>query len=250
MDDSQLLRYARQILLPGLGIEGQQRLLDAHVLIVGLGGLGSPVTLYLAAAGVGRLTLVDHDRVDLTNLQRQIAHGSEDIGTPKVESARAAAHRLNPECRVTCVQDRVDGPRLAVLLRDVDLVIDACDNFDTRFAVNQACVGQGIPLVSGAAVRWEGQVTVFSGKAGEGCYRCLFPEEGEDDTRCSTLGVASPLVGVIGSLQAMEAVKVLTGAGEPLFNRLLAYDGLMATWRSIKLRPDPHCPVCGGRSAP
>ncbi|OGT90160.1 MAG: hypothetical protein A2286_09185 [Gammaproteobacteria bacterium RIFOXYA12_FULL_61_12] len=245
MDDQQLLRFARQILLLDVGIEGQQRLLDAHVLIVGLGGLGSPVVLYLAASGVGRLTLVDHDRVELTNLQRQIAHGSDDIGTPKVESASTAAHRLNPECRITCIQERVDGQHLNELLDDVDLVVDACDNFDTRFAINQACVGRGIPLVSGAAVRWEGQVTVFSGKAGEGCYRCLFPEDGEDDTRCSTLGVASPLVGVIGSLQAMEAMKVLTGAGEPLFNRLLAYDGLTAAWRSIKLRADPHCPVCG-----
>lgn len=245
MDDRQLLRYARQILLLDVGIEGQQRLLDAHVLIVGMGGLGSPVVLYLAASGVGRLTLVDHDRVELTNLQRQIAHGSDDIGIPKVESARAAAHRLNPECRISCIQERVDGRRLNELLYDVDLVVDACDNFDTRFAINRACVDRGIPLVSGAAVRWEGQVTVFSGKRGEGCYRCLFPEDGEDDTRCSTLGVASPLVGVIGSLQAMEAMKVLTGAGDPLFNRLLAYDGLTAAWRSIKLRADPNCPVCG-----
>jgi len=245
MDDQQLLRFARQILLLDVGIEGQQRLLDAHVLIVGAGGLGSPVILYLAAAGVGRLTLVDQDRVELTNLQRQIAHGTGDIGAAKVESARAAALRLNPECRITCIQERIGEARLQGLLDDVSLVVDACDNFDTRFAINRACVGRGIPLVSGAAVRWEGQVTVFSGKAGEGCYRCLFPEDGEDDTRCSTLGVASPLVGVIGSLQALEAMKVLIGAGDPLFNRLLAYDGLTATWRSIKLRPDPRCPVCG-----
>ncbi|MBU0501263.1 MAG: molybdopterin-synthase adenylyltransferase MoeB [Gammaproteobacteria bacterium] len=248
MDDPQLLRYGRQILLPEIGIEGQERLLDSRVLIIGMGGLGSPVAIYLAAAGVGRLSLVDHDRVELSNLQRQIAHSAEDIGVAKVESARAAIHRINPECQTRLFQEKADPALLDRLLPGLDLVVDACDNFATRFAINQACVRHGVPLVSGAAVRWEGQITVFSGKAGEGCYRCLYPEDGEDENTCSTTGVASPLVGIIGSLQAMEAIKVLTGAGEPLFSRLLAYDGLAATWRTLRLRSDPQCPVCGAVS--
>jgi molybdopterin/thiamine biosynthesis adenylyltransferase len=244
-DDQQLLRYSRQILLPELGIEGQQRLQQARVLLVGLGGLGSPVALYLAAAGVGQLILADHDRVELSNLQRQIAHGQDDIDTPKARSAARAVQRINPDCQVEVRVERLDATRLESLLQRVDLVVDACDNFDTRFAVNRACKQRGIPLVSGAAIRWEGQLAVFSGKPADACYRCLYDEAGTDEHTCSTTGVISPLVGIIGSLQAMEAVKCLSGAGQPLINRLLVYDGLRATFRTMTLRPDPACPVCG-----
>jgi molybdopterin/thiamine biosynthesis adenylyltransferase len=245
MNDRQLLQYGRQILLPEIGIEGQQRLLDAHVLIVGLGGLGSPAALYLAAAGVGQLTLADHDEVELSNLQRQIAHGMEELGKAKTESARRAIARINPDCKTGLFTGEIDDQTLPPLLDPVDLVIDACDNFPTRFAVNRASVAKGIPLISGAAVRWEGQIAVFSGRKGEGCYRCLYDEAGEDEETCSTTGVAAPVVGVIGSMQATEALKVIAEAGEPLFNRLLIYDGLRAAWRSMKLHADPHCPVCG-----
>lgn len=245
MDDSALLRYSRQILLPEIDIAGQQRLLASRVLIVGLGGLGSPAALYLAAAGVGELLLADPDRVEPSNLQRQIAHGEADIGRPKAASAQAAVRRLAPQCQVQALAERLDEVRLDQLLPGLDLVLDACDNFDTRFAVNRACRRHGIPLVSGAAIRWEGQVAVFSGQPGDACYRCLYSEAGSDEERCATTGVAAPLVGVIGSLQALEALKVLTGAGEPLYNRLLVFDGLRGDWRALRLRPDPTCPVCG-----
>ena len=245
MDDQQLLRYGRQILLPQIGIEGQQQLLESHALIIGMGGLGSPVAIYLAAAGVGQLTLVDHDQVELSNLQRQIAHSTQDLGRDKTESARETIEQINPECEVNTINTRVDESTLNTLIDGVDLVIDASDNFSTRFAINQACVDSSTPLVSGAAVRWDGQVAVFSGTDEKACYRCLYSEEGEDEDTCSTTGVASPVVGVIGSLQAVEALKVLSGAGEPLYNRLLIYDGLSANWRNMKLRADPNCPVCG-----
>jgi adenylyltransferase/sulfurtransferase len=247
--DAELLRFSRQILLPEVGIDGQQRLLDAKVLVVGLGGLGSPAALYLAAAGIGQLVLADHDRVELSNLQRQIAHGMSDIGQPKAESAARSIQRINPDCTIEARVERLREAELEQIIADVDLVLDGCDNFETRFAINRVCRRHRVPLVSGAAIRWEGQVAVFSGRPGEACYRCLYTEAGQDEATCSTTGVISPLVGVIGSLQAMEAVKVLTGAGEPLTNRLMIYDGLRAEWRSMKLRPDPDCPVCGHDSA-
>ena len=245
MDDRQLLQFGRQILLPQIGIDGQQRLLNSHVLIVGMGGLGSPIALYLAAAGIGRLTLADHDKVELSNLQRQIIHSMDDLGTLKTESAQRSITKINPSCTVELLNQAVTKESLDRILDSVDLVVDGCDNFPTRFAINEACVEIGIPLVSGAAVRWEGQITVFSGQKGDGCYRCLYGEEGEDEDTCSTTGVAAPVVGIIGSMQAMEALKILSGAGDPLFNRLQVYDGLSASWRSIKLRADPACPVCG-----
>lgn len=246
MDDEQLLRYSRQIMLPAIGIEGQERLRDATALIIGLGGLGSPVAMYLAAAGVGTLVLADFDRVDLTNLQRQIAHTSARIGMAKVDSARETLKALNPETRILTLEQRLEGKALAEQVAHADVVIDGCDNFTTRFAVNAACRAQRTPLVSGAAIRMEGQVTVFSGQPDSPCYHCLYPSEGQLDETCSANGVLAPLVGVIGSIQAIEAIKLLTGAGETLDGRLLLFDALQMEWRNITLRPDPACPVCAG----
>lgn len=244
MDDEQLLRYSRQIMLPAIGIEGQERLRDARALIIGLGGLGSPVAMYLAAAGIGTLVLADFDRVDLTNLQRQIAHTSARIGMAKVDSARETLEALNPETRILTLEQRLEGEALADQVAQADVVIDGCDNFTTRFAVNAACRAQRTPLVSGAAIRMEGQVAVFSGQPGSPCYHCLYPSEGQLDESCSANGVLAPLVGVIGSIQAIEAIKLLTGVGETLDGRLLLFDALQMEWRAIKLKPDPDCPVC------
>jgi molybdopterin/thiamine biosynthesis adenylyltransferase len=248
MDHNQLLRYSRQILLPEFGIDGQERLLASRVLIIGLGGLGSPVAMYLAAAGVGRLVLVDDDTVDLSNLQRQVAHGNDDIGRPKVESARDSIQRLNPDIAISPITQRLAGEALLEQVRAADVVVDACDNFATRFAVNAACVETRTPLVSGAAIRMEGQVAVFRPDLDDSpCYRCLYKDEGELDQACSDNGVLAPLVGVIGSLQAVEAIKVLTGAGESAHGRLLLFDARTTEWRSIRLRKDPACPVCSRR---
>jgi adenylyltransferase/sulfurtransferase len=245
LDDDQLLRYSRQIMLPAIGIEGQERLQGSHALIIGLGGLGSPVSIYLAAAGVGRLTLVDFDRVELSNLQRQIVHTTGRIGQPKVESARHALEGLNPEVEIHCIPRRLEAGELLDQVAAADVVIDGSDNFTTRFAVNSACFTAGTPLVSGAAIRWEGQVSVFSGREGP-CYQCLYPADGQVDESCSANGILAPVVGMIGSLQATEAIKLLTGAGEPLFGRLLLLDALTMEWRTLKLRADPACPVCSG----
>ncbi|WP_177420789.1 HesA/MoeB/ThiF family protein [endosymbiont of Lamellibrachia barhami] len=245
MNDEQLLRYSRQIMLPSIGIEGQQRLLDASVLLIGLGGLGAPVAMYLAAAGVGRLTLVDFDQVDLSNLQRQIIHTTDRIGTPKVESARQALAALNPDIEIECLGHQLEGDELSAQVRRADLVVDACDNFATRFAINAACHENSTPLVSGAAIRMEGQVSVFPGKPGSPCYRCLYPENGQVEDTCTANGVLAPVVGIIGSIQATEAIKCLTGSGSTLDGRLLILDALHMQWRSLKLKADPHCPVCG-----
>lgn len=244
MNDEQLLRYSRQIMLPSIGIEGQQRLLDASVLLIGLGGLGAPVAMYLAAAGIGRLTLVDFDQVDLSNLQRQIIHTTDRIGTPKVESAKQALAALNPEIEIECIGHQLEGEELSAQVRRADLVVDACDNFATRFAINAACHQNSTPLVSGAAIRMEGQVSVFPGKPGSPCYRCLYPENGQVEDTCTANGVLAPVVGIIGSIQATEAIKCLTGAGSTLDGRLLILDALHMQWRSLKLKADPHCPVC------
>jgi adenylyltransferase/sulfurtransferase len=249
LDDQQLLRYSRHILLPEIGIEGQEKLLAARALVVGAGGLGSPVSLYLAASGVGRITLCDHDKVDLTNLQRQIVHDSTTIGEPKVESARASLARINPQVQVVPVQERVEGARLEALVADADVVIDATDNFTTRHAINRACVQHARPLVSGAAVRFDGQVAVFDLRGDTSpCYHCLFAEEGDlEEMRCAVMGVFAPLVGIIGSVQAAEALKLLMGVGEPLTGRLLLLDALSMQWRTVKLKRDPACRVCSGR---
>ena len=251
LSDDQLLRYSRHILLPEIGIDGQQRLLAAHALVVGAGGLGSPVSLYLAASGLGRITLCDHDKVDLTNLQRQIVHTTESIGQAKVSSAQAALARINPEVRVEALSERVEGSRLDQLVATADVVIDATDNFATRHAINRACVRFRKPLVSGAAVRFDGQVAVFDlRRADSPCYHCLFPEEGDlEEMRCAVMGVFAPLVGIIGSMQAAEALKVVMGVGEPLQGRLFLLDALTMQSRTVKLAKDLACKVCGNRAA-
>ena len=244
MDDDVLLRYSRQIMLPELGVEGQERLRASRVLIIGLGGLGSPAAMYLAAAGIGTLELVDDDRVDLSNLQRQILHTTDRIGVTKTHSAQLGLQALNPEPRLVMRQTRLHDAALRDAVAAADLVLDCSDNFDTRFALNLACHALQTPLVSGAAIRWDGQITVFDGQPGSPCYRCLYSEEGEEDLRCSENGVVAPLVGVIGAMQALEAIKLLCGAGEHLGGRLLMFDALRMQWRELRLRPDPACPVC------
>jgi adenylyltransferase/sulfurtransferase len=245
MNDQQLLRYSRQILLPQVDIEGQRKLLNSRVLVVGVGGLGSPVALYLAGAGVGCLTLVDPDQVDLSNLQRQILHDSEAIGLPKVESARRRLLALNPEVEVQAIASRLEGKDLEAAVARADVVIDGSDNFSTRFALNIACVRVGRPLISGAAIRMEGQVAVFDSRRPDGaCYHCLFREGDEIEETCSQTGVMAPLLGVIGSVQAMEALKLLLGIGKSLHDRLLLLDALRMHWREVRIRRDPKCPIC------
>ncbi|MEX5745814.1 ThiF family adenylyltransferase [Massilia sp. X63] len=249
MNDTQLLRYSRHILLDDIGIEGQQRLLDAHALVIGAGGLGSPAALYLASGGVGRITLVDDDEVDLTNLQRQVMHTTARVGQPKVESGRAALLAINPEITVTALRERVDGERLRQLVRDATVVLDCSDNFATRHAVNRACVLEGKPLVSGAVIRFDGQLSVFDTRDAAGpCYACLFPADSNfEDVACSTMGVFAPLVGVVGAMQAAEAMKLVAGIGEPLAGRLLLLDGRAMDWTAVKVARNPGCPVCADR---
>ncbi len=244
MNDEQLLRYSRQIMLPAIGIEGQEQLLASRVLIVGLGGLGSPVAMYLAAAGIGELVLADFDHVDLTNLQRQIVHTTSSVGQLKVDSARDTLRALNPECRIETISRKLEDAALEEEVKKADLVIDGTDNFTTRFAINDACVAQQTPLVSGAAIRMEGQISVFTGQPGDPCYRCLYGSAAELDETCSANGVLAPLVGIIGSMQALEAIKVLTGAGSPLVGRLLLLDALSMQWQSLILKKDPACKTC------
>lgn len=246
MNDQELLRYSRHILLPQIGIEGQEKLRSARVLILGAGGLGSPAALYLASAGIGTLVLADGDTVDLTNLQRQILHRTAAIGQPKVASGAATLAGINPECRVVPLQERLAGERLADEVAAADVVLDCSDNFATRHAVNRACVAHGKPLVSGAAIRFDGQVAVFDSRSADApCYHCLFPEAEEvEEVRCAVMGVFAPLVGIIGATQAAEALKLLIGCGESLAGRLLLLDGLAMEWRSITVPRDPECLVC------
>ncbi len=244
MNDDQLLRYSRQIMLPTVGVEGQERLLEARVLVVGLGGLGSPVAIYLAAAGVGTLVVADFDAVELSNLQRQILHTNACIGMPKVDSARQALQAINPQVRIEGFKGNIDQDSLPTLLTEVDAVVDGCDNFPTRFAVNDACFRAGVPLISGAAIRTEGQVAVFSGMPGGPCYQCLYPRDGSLDETCTAAGVLAPVVGIVGSIQATETLKLLTGTGAPRFGRLLLLDAMTMEFRNIRITPDPHCPVC------
>ena len=245
MNDEQLLRYSRQIMLASIDIDGQQKLLDATVLIVGAGGLGCPAAMYLAAAGVGELIIADDDEVDLSNLQRQIAHGTKDIGTAKTESLESSLSSLNTDCQVETVNERLDETTFTRYVQQADVVLDCTDNFDARFAINTACVVNKKPLVTGAAIRFEGQVMVYHpGVDGSPCYQCLYPDTGEMEETCSANGVIAPLVGIIGSVQALEAIKCLTGVGESLSNRLLILDGLEMRWREMKTRIDPVCPVC------
>lgn len=251
MNDDQLLRYSRHILLDDIGIDGQQRLLQSHALVIGAGGLGSPVALYLASAGVGRVTLVDHDSVDFTNLQRQIAHQASRVGQPKVDSAAQAMLAINPEVQVHGLTCRADAALLAEWVPQADVVIDCCDNFSTRQLVNAACVAHGKPLVSGAAIGFDGQISVYdSRQPHQPCYACLFPPDTTvEEVRCATMGVFAPLVGIIGSMQAAEALKLLSGAGSSLAGRLLMLDGRQMHWDEVRLGRQPGCPVCGERTA-
>ena len=261
ISDDQLLRYSRHILLDELGIEGQQRLLDAQVLVIGAGGLGSPVLMYLATAGVGRITVVDDDTVDVTNLQRQIAHTLARVGHPKVSSAAQTIAAINPDIQVVALQERADAERLNALVEQADVVIDCCDNFATRHAVNAACVMHAKPLVSGAAIGFDGQVSVYdtrdtcytpdthdTRRTDAPCYACVFPAEATlEETRCATMGVFAPLVGIIGSMQAAEALKLLAGVGTSLAGRLQMLDARTMEWSEIRTTRDAGCTVCGSR---
>lgn len=247
MTDDDLLRYSRHILLEEIGVEGQERLAAAHAVVIGAGGLGSPVALYLGSAGLGRITLVDADTVDVTNLQRQIAHAQDRVGQAKVDSAREAIHALNPAVNVQVVAQRADAALLDTLVPGASVVLDCTDNFATRHAINAACVRHRVPLVSGAAIRFDGQVAVYDPRDDQApCYACVFPpQQAVEETRCATMGVFAPLVGVIGSLQAAEALKLLAGAGTTLTGRLLMLDGLRMEWNEIRVSRQAACPVCG-----
>ena len=249
MNDDQLLRYSRHVLLDEIGIEGQQRLLASHALVIGAGGLGSPVLLYLGSAGVGRITVVDPDTVDTTNLQRQIVHSLATVGLSKAESAAARIASLNPDVAVRALVQRADAALLDELVPQADVVLDCSDNFATRHAVNAACVRHGKPLVSGAAIGFDGQVSVYdSRRAGAPCYACLFPPSAaHQDVACATMGVFAPLVGLIGSVQAAEALKLLAGIGTPLAGRLLMLDARRMRWDELSVARQPGCEVCGGR---
>jgi molybdopterin-synthase adenylyltransferase len=247
VNDAQLLRYSRHILLDELGVEGQERLLGSHALLIGAGGLGSPVALYLGSAGVGRITVIDDDTVDETNLQRQIAHNLARVGRPKADSVREAIAAINPDVQVNAIRQRADDALLDALVPTADVVIDGCDNFATRQMVNRACVRHRKPLVSGAAIRLDGQLAVFDAREAEApCYACVFPPQADvEEVRCATMGVFAPLVGIVGTLQAAEALKILSGLGSRLTGRLLMVDGRELAFHEIALKRDPACPVCG-----
>lgn len=247
MNDQQLLRYSRHILLDEIGIEGQEKILAAHALVIGAGGLGSPVSYYLASAGVGKITLVDHDTVDLTNLQRQILHTTDRVGQSKAESGKTTMTQINPDVNVVALQERLEGERLDELVRSATVVLDCTDNFATRHAVNRACVAHKVPLVSGGAVMFDGQISVYDKRHREApCYSCLFPENEQfPEIHCSVMGVFAPLVGIIGASQAAEALKLLAGVGQSLEGRLLMLNARTMEWSSIGVSRNPACPVCG-----
>ena len=247
MNDQQLLRYSRHILLDEIGIEGQQKLLAAHALIIGAGGLGSPVALYLGSAGVGHIAVVDHDTVDTTNLQRQIAHQLSSVGQPKAVSIKRAIAAINPDVAVNPIVEQVGDAELDVLVQQADVVLDCTDNFATRHAINRACVKHRKPLVSGAAIGFDGQVTVFDSRSENSpCYACMFPESSQPvEAQCATMGVFAPMVGIIGSVQAAEALKLLIGVGQSLAARLLMLDGRHMQWTQLSVPRDSSCPVCG-----
>ncbi len=249
MNDQQLLRYSRHILLDEIGIEGQEKLLAAHALIIGAGGLGSPVALYLASAGIGSITLVDDDTVDLTNLQRQILHTTDRVGQPKALSGQTTLNAINPDINVQALCERAEGNRLAELVASATVVLDCTDNFQTRHAINRACVAAGVPLVSGAAIRMDGQISVFDTRQDDApCYACLFPPEQQfEEVQCSTMGVFAPLVGIIGTMQAAEALKLVMGIGSSLSKRLLLLDARDMEWTRIGTTRNSACTVCGER---
>src|SRR5690349_18070869 len=247
VDDQQRLRYSRHLLLNEFGEEAQERLLAAHALVIGAGGLGSSALLYLAASGMGRITICDGDHVELTNLQRQVVHRQDSIGKPKAASAAETLRAINPEIRIEPLEERAGPERLAALVRTADVVLDCSDNFATRHALNRACVAAGKPLVSGAGIRFDGQVAVFDLRmAGGPCYNCRFAAASESgDLRCAVMGVFAPLVGIVGTFQAMEAIKLVAGVGESLAGRLMIFDALASRWHEVRLARDPHCRVCG-----
>jgi molybdopterin/thiamine biosynthesis adenylyltransferase len=247
LDDQQLLRYSRHILLDEIGIEGQSKLLASHALVVGAGGLGSAAAFYLASAGVGKITLVDHDQVDLTNLQRQILHTEQRVGLNKVDSAKLTLAQLNPHIQIQTVSERADARRLAELIQQADVVLDCTDNFPTRHAINAACVAHRKPLVSGAAIKFDGQCSVFDIRQSEApCYACIFPPDLHfEETACATMGVFAPLVGIIGTIQAAEALKLIMEIGTSLAGKLLLLDARTMQWQQINARRNPQCPVCG-----
>ena len=251
MDDRQRLRYSRHLLLNEFGEEAQERLLAANALVIGAGGLGSAALLYLAASGIGHITVCDGDKVDLTNLQRQVVHRNESIGKPKAASAASTLAAINPEIRIEALDERAGPDRLMALVRAADVVLDCSDNFATRHALNRACVAHRKPLVSGAGLRFDGQIAVFDLRREDApCYHCLFAEDARaEEERCATLGVFAPLVGVVGTLQAMEAIKLVTGVGETLAGRLVLFDALASRWHEVRLARDPHCRVCGAHRA-
>ena len=248
MQDDELLRYSRHILLDDIGIEGQTRILNGHALVIGAGGLGSPVVMYLAVSGIGHITLVDHDTVDLTNLQRQIAHRSDSVGQAKVASAARTVRELNDKAHITTRQQRADAQLLDQLVPTADVVLDCSDNFTTRHSINAACVRHGKPLVSGAAIQFDGQISVYDPRdVMSPCYACVFPPDVTfEETRCATMGVFAPLVGIIGTMQAAEALKLLAGVGRSLAGRLLMLDGRAMEWTDVRMPRNPHCPVCSG----
>jgi molybdopterin/thiamine biosynthesis adenylyltransferase len=247
MNDLQLLRYSRHILLDDIGIEGQEKLLAARALVIGAGGLGSPAAYYLASAGIGRITLVDNDSVDLTNLQRQILHTTERVGQPKAQSGRQTLTQINPEIDIVALTERAEGERLNELVRQADVVLDCSDNFATRHAINRACVANNVPLVSGAAIRFDGQISVFDPRDGDApCYACLFPPDQQfEEVQCATMGVFAPLVGIIGTMQAAEALKLVVQTGQSLAGRLLLLDARNMEWTSIRIARNAACAVCG-----
>lgn len=248
MIDEQLLRYSRQIMLPQIDLDGQQRLLDSQVLIIGMGGLGSPVALYLAACGVGEIIIVDDDRVDLTNLQRQIVHTTDDIGKLKVDSAAETIRAINPEVKISVISERISGEILQDKVQNADIVVDATDNLASRSEINRQCFRMRTPLVSASAIRWEGQLTVFDSRQQESpCYQCLYGGMGEVGQSCSENGVMGPVVGMLGCMQANEVVKLLTGAGTSLVGRVLMLDALNMNWQTIRLKRDPACSVCSSK---
>lgn len=246
MNDQELLRYSRQIMLPQIDIAGQEALNQAEVLIIGMGGLGCPAAIYLAAAGVGHLVISDYDEVDLSNIQRQIAHHTDDVGKAKVHSASETLLSINPLTQITAIDHKLDGAALEAAVRSADVVLDCCDNFTTRFAINDACVATHTPLVSGAAIRFEGQIAVYDSTDPESpCYNCLYPRDGNVEATCSVNGVIAPITGIIGSMQALEAIKVITGAGTTLKGQLLLMDALSMHIHTMRLPKNPACPTCG-----
>jgi len=246
MNDQELLRYSKQIMLPQIDIEGQQKINDSTILIIGMGGLGSPTALYLAATGVGHIVIADFDQVELSNLQRQIIHSTSDIGDDKVNSAKAKLLELNPNITVTVVNEIMHSDNLASLIQDVDIVLDGTDNFDSRFEINKACVEHHKPLISAAVIRFEGQISVFRGyEVDQPCYQCLYSEQGDGRESCVENGVLAPVAGLVGTIQALQAIKALLGLGEQLCGELLLIDGLELSFRKVKILKDSECPICG-----